>query len=124
FSDREIALVGEHGVKRQAPVSLAENKAVALRPLRLLRPMPQDVVVEHADYLDERERRPDVAALTLVDGADDQPAQMKTPLVERPTLPPPEIGRVGGFDRVVHAPRRARGARPASSAGQAFRAML
>src|ERR1043166_8740978 len=83
FRDREIAFVGEHGIKREAAVTLAENKTVAVRPLRLGRPMPQDVVVEYADYFDERERRSDVPALAPVDRADDQPAQMEAALVER-----------------------------------------
>src|SRR5215470_15999850 len=70
--------------------------------------MPQNVVIENPDYFYERERRSDVAALALVDRLKDQPAQMEAALVELLILHPPEIGRIGRFDRVVHAPRRTR----------------
>jgi hypothetical protein len=40
--------------------------------------------------------------------AEDQPAQMKAALAERLLLHPSEIGRVGRFDGVVHAPFRTR----------------
>ena len=44
----KIALVGEHGVEREAAVPLAQDAAVARAPLRLLRAVAQHVVVEDA----------------------------------------------------------------------------
>ena len=67
FGDREIALVGEHCIEREAAVPFDQDEAVAARPFWLGRPMPQNIVVEHADYFHDRERGSDVAALALVD---------------------------------------------------------
>src|SRR5205807_651214 len=117
-SHTEPSLISPSPMSTTTRLSRLWMRAASASPIPMGRPWPsaQDVVIEHTDYLDERERRSDVAALALVDRADDQPAQMAAALVERLFLHPPEIGGIGRFDRVVHAPRR-HGTLPAHALG-------
>src|SRR5579863_1777066 len=82
FIEREKALVGQNRVEREASVPLAEDRTIAVGPLRLAGPVGQDVVVEHAHDLDKRERRSDVAAAAALERTQDQPAQVQRPLVQ------------------------------------------
>ena len=55
-------------------MALAEDEAVAVRPLRVRRVHVQDVVVEHAANLHDRERRADVPAPAAHQHLQDEPA--------------------------------------------------
>ncbi len=79
-------------------MALAQDHAVAAGPFRLLRPVAQHVVVEHAHDLDERHRRADMAALAAVErrarpaGADPSSARRAAAsAVRRPRWPRPCI---------------------------------
>src|ERR1700680_3557928 len=59
---RDEAFVGEHDIEREAAMSFAQDHAVAVAPVRLLWPVAQDVVIQHAHDLNKRHRRADMAA--------------------------------------------------------------
>ena len=81
--EREETLVSQHDIERDAAMTLAQDHAVTVTPLRLRWPIAQDVIVKHAHNLDKRHRRADVAALATFKRAHHQLAQIFRPLIER-----------------------------------------
>src|SRR5689334_2095924 len=79
----EESAIGEQRIERQTTVSLAEDRAVAVRIARVVWIDPQHVVVENTDHLDQRQRRTDMSASRGADGTEYQAAQIKTALVQR-----------------------------------------
>jgi len=63
-------------------MTLAQDGAVARGIARVFGVDAQDFIVEHADDFDQRQRRADMAASGGSDGAQHQPAQIKTAFVE------------------------------------------
>ena len=80
-SGKESA-IGQQRIEREAAVALAQDRAVAVGIARVLRIDPQDVVVEHADDFDQRQRRADMAAPGGAHRAQHQPPQIEAALVE------------------------------------------
>jgi hypothetical protein len=68
---RKVTLLREKHVKREAPMSLAQDETVAVFPARPLRVVAQHVVVENAQDLDQRERGCEVAAAGAIHDFDD-----------------------------------------------------
>src|ERR1043165_8843091 len=52
---RKKSLVGEHGVQRQAAVAFAQNAPVTAFPSRIAGIVLENVVIQHAEDLDQRE---------------------------------------------------------------------
>ena len=78
--EREVAVLGEGGVLDRRRVALAEDEAVARRPVRVVRVVPKDPVVERGEDVGRRQRRVEVAGLRdrehphAVDAQDGRPA--------------------------------------------------
>src|SRR5215475_2043866 len=73
-----VAEVGEHRPQAGGDVALAEQEPVAVRPLWLLRPQSQRVVIECREYLGARERArvvPDAGLLDEIDGPQADPVR-------------------------------------------------
>ena len=68
----EEALIGQHGVKREAAMAFAQDAAVAVGIAGALRINPQDVVIEDTQDLNQRERGADMAAATTFQRVDHQ----------------------------------------------------
>ncbi len=104
--EREVAVVGERRVLDRRRVALAEDEAVALGPVGVLRVVAQDPVVERGDDVGGRERGVEVARL-----GDREHAHAVDPQHGRPAL---ELGdrrlrrrarSAGGRLRVGHGPQ-------------------
>jgi hypothetical protein len=60
-------LVSKHDIKSNAPMPLAQNKAVASDQSRVLRIVRHYIVVEHPKYLDKGHRGANVSAGTALE---------------------------------------------------------
>src|SRR5262249_47862495 len=76
------ALLRQERVEGETAVALAEHEPVAAGPARIACVVPQHIVVEDPEDLDERERGADVAALSGGERADDLRAQRERARVE------------------------------------------
>ena len=72
--DGEVAALGEDGVEDRRGVALAEDEAVAVRPVGALGVVAEDAKIESAEDLDGGEGTARVAAARLGDHGDDVPA--------------------------------------------------
>ena len=95
------ALVREHHVERQAPVTFAQDHAVAVRPFRFRRPKAQHIVVQDAQDLDQGHGRTDVASPAPVKCAHHLAAQFFGPLVQNGS---DGCGPRRRFDQTSHLP--------------------
>ncbi len=77
------ALVGQERIEREAAVTFAENAAVAVRPVRTLRVVEQDVVVENSQDFDERHRGADMPAIATFEAPYDQGTQIPGARIKR-----------------------------------------
>ena len=82
FALGEETLVCQQRVEGEAAVAFAQDTAVPLRPVRLLRPDPQDVVVKDPEDFDQRQGGPNMATTATLERVDDQLPQIARPLVE------------------------------------------
>src|SRR5436853_7853755 len=69
--EREKAEFCEDSIEASAPVALAQNKAIALRPLRRAGIHSQHASIENSQQVGHRERNTDIRALGTVGHADD-----------------------------------------------------
>src|SRR6516225_10670903 len=81
--DREEAFVRQHHILCKTAVSLAQDASVASCPARIGRTEAQDVVVQYAHDLDQRQRRADVSAPPTLERADDESSQIDRALIQR-----------------------------------------
>src|SRR5262249_46715735 len=80
--DRDEAFVSKYGVEGETTGPLAQDHAVAVRPVRLGGAVAKDVIVQHTQNFDERHGRTDVSALPSGKPPYDQTAQMFRPFIE------------------------------------------
>ena len=69
--EREKAEFCEDSIEASAPVALAQNKAIALRPLRMAGIHSQHASIENSQQVGHRERSAHMSALRTVSHADD-----------------------------------------------------
>ena len=103
FLDREKAPVCQDGIERQAAVALAQDEAVAIGPAGFAGAMPQEIVVEDANDLDQGKSRTDVTPPAILDGPKNKAPKMPAALVQRFKLDQIEVGVVVQQRRILHA---------------------
>jgi hypothetical protein len=74
-------VVGQNGVERETAVTLAQDEAVPIRPIRFVGAHGEYLIVKYAKDLHDRQRRSDVSA-PGAQAVDDQRTKILGALVE------------------------------------------
>jgi hypothetical protein len=83
FCKREVALIGEQSIEREATMPFAENAAIAAGPLRVLGFEAKDIVIEHAEHIDGRECRSDVPTASALEHPHDEAAKLSGAFIKQ-----------------------------------------
>src|SRR5437879_7524578 len=70
---REESALGQHGIEACAAMSLAQNEAIAVRPVRSPGVHAEHSPVENGKHVSHRKRRSDMAALRAMSHPEDMP---------------------------------------------------
>src|SRR2546426_9472213 len=85
---REESALGQHGIEACAAMSLAQNEAIAVRPVRSPGVHAKHSPVENGKHVSHRKRRSDMAALRAMSHPEDMPTDCGgKPSVLRALLP-------------------------------------
>ena len=103
FLEREEAPIRQDGVERQTAMALAQDEAITPPPQGLSRIVPQKVVIEDANHLDQRKGRTDMASPAIFDGAKNQAPKMPATLIQRLKLDRIQVGVIAQQNPILHA---------------------